>query len=111
MKKLIFKNVRDNINGHLKLNGLDTFNLDADHFNCIIMGLVDSINESIGESWEGKTARYEGQQLQVHEIFTGNKCKFINMQKFKCTKDYGADVTIMDGDNTFNVPKEWMKLK
>ncbi len=112
MKKLNYDQIRDNINSRLKYEGIDNaLGKDSQVFKCVILGLMNSINENIPESWVDSTLIYTGIQLQVNEVFTGLTYEFKNMDEFKCTKDYGCDITVMNSGNTFNVPKEWFRMK
>lgn len=48
MRKLTYEQVRNNINYHLKTSGSDDLiGHGSTNFNCLVLGLIDSINENI----------------------------------------------------------------
>lgn len=81
MKELTYDQVRDNINTYLRLNGLeDQLVTEPSGLGCVVLGLVESINECIDEAQqtvhgEAQLIISEKAQGKVHDYTVSEEYK------------------------------------
>lgn len=110
MKKLEYKKVKDSINNHLKLNNIDQFRDDADIFNCIILGLVDSINENIEPDWKGRGIKFINKVFIFGKDNENKKHSFEIGDIHKCVQDCGDSINILIDGEFVEIFKDSIRL-